>query len=277
MNKITKAWTYGVAYLSLAVGSGVSISGNIADTYRVAGAIGRVPDGLDIAISAFWPAAVLLAIEMFVSRLWPKTTPMQSVRWLGSLGIGFVAMYVSWHHLADLLSSRGQDGVVSSIGPLAIDGLAVMATGLILSSRGHRIADTDIVAKADTVLDALAAKDMNTVANWNGPAATAEDVAESEAALRGDLDVSAPDEIPSWMDGLAARVDNTTTPAHPLNVITPRWVTMPDAAREHIQAWLATPADQRPTAGDMAALLAAEHGRDPRTIRRWVSAAKNAL
>lgn len=255
MNRITKAWTYGVAYLSLAVGSGVSIAGNIADTYRVAGSAARTVDNLDIVISAFWPAAVLLAIEMFVSHLWPKTAPMQAVRWLGSLGIGFVAMYVSWHHLADLLSSRGQDSVVSVLGPLAIDGLAIMATGLILSSRGHGFEPVITVTEVDhlSIPEAPITQPMD-------PEWTAEDQAMLDAFERdmNEAEDSAPVSPAPWLGRS--------------NEVKPESV--PETARMAFQAWDATPKGTRPIKTDMYLLVGAAHDVSPRTARRWYDAVK---
>lgn len=263
MNGITKAWTYGVAYLSLAVGSGVSIAGNIADTYRVAETAGRAVDTLDIVISAFWPAAVLLAIEMFVSHLWPRSVPMQTVRWLGSLGIGFVAMYVSWHHLADLLSSRGQDSVVSWLGPLAIDGLAIMATGLILSSRGHKLDEVatetlDMPATDQPVqVDTLATQPM-------APEWTAADQAMLDAWDR-DMDAA---------EKLGASLDVTPTSPAPWlgrsNEVKPESV--PATARDLFAAYDGTPRADRPTKTDMYALVGASHGVSARSARRWYDA-----
>lgn len=253
MNKRTKIWTYGVAYLSLAVGAGVSIAGNVADTYRTSLAVEHVPDSLDITISAFWPAAVLLAIEMFVSRLWPRSGAMQAIRWAGSLGIGFVAMYSSWHHLSDLLASRGQDGTVATLGPLAIDGLAIMATGLILSSRGHKIEDTVTVAMDNS---------MATFAPY----------------------VSTPDTLPSWLDGLADRVDSTTTPAVPLDIIPVSGAgrgsneikpeSVPAEARDALLAWRDSTSLDRPSPGQRNELVAAAYGVSTRTARRWFDAVK---
>lgn len=267
MNKITKAWTYGVAYLSLAVGSGVSISGNIADTYRVATEVARTPDGLDIAISAFWPAAVLLAIEMFVSRLWPRTRPMQSVRWAGSLGIGFVAMYVSWHHLADLLSSRGQDGVVATLGPLAIDGLAIMATGLILSSRGHKINLDDM---ATVHLDNSTATFVATPTYF-----------ATEADVHGEVSVA--DEASSYLDSLTARLgDLDNTPAVPVPVSgAPALArsnevkadSVPVGAVLAFQAWLMLDGDEdRLSPGGRNMAIAIAYDVSVRTARRWFTA-----
>ncbi len=88
-------------------------------------------------------------------------------RWTGSLAIGGMAMVASWTHLHDLMASRGQLAIVAILGPLAIDGMAIMATGLILSSRGH----ASPVAKPrrdHSLASILAAKDQETLANWPG-------------------------------------------------------------------------------------------------------------
>lgn len=171
--KMSKVWAYGVAYASLALGSGVSIAGNIADTYRISG---PATDTLDITLAAFWPAAVLLAIEMFVSTLWSPARGYQALRWIGSIGIGFMAMRVSWIHLNELLASRGQAADVATLGPLAIDGLAIMATALILS--GRRTVSTgptimsDIGDAVDTLLGTAGGDRLDTVAANLPPLAT---------------------------------------------------------------------------------------------------------
>lgn len=133
MNLLARLWTSAVAYVALAIGAGLSIAGNVADTFRTRA---DATDTLDVVLAVAWPALVVLMVEMFVSRLWPSTKPMQAIRWIGCLAIGAMAMRVSWVHLNDLLASRGQDADVATIGPMAIDALAIMATALILSGRG---------------------------------------------------------------------------------------------------------------------------------------------
>jgi hypothetical protein len=143
VTRIGKFWTDAVAYVALVLGSGVSIAGNVADTYRTRGA---ATDGLDLFLAAFWPATVVLTVELFVNKRWVGLAwPMQVLRWAGCIAIGGMAMRVSWVHLNDLMASRGQKADVAILGPLAIDALAIMATALILAGRrghGHVSADT---------------------------------------------------------------------------------------------------------------------------------------
>lgn len=130
---LSRLWTDAVAYVALLVGSGLSIAGNVADTFRTRGA---AVDTLDIVMAVAWPALVVLMVEIFVSRRWDGLKwPMQILRWTGTLAIGGMAMRVSWVHLNDLMASRGQEQDVAAIGPLAIDALAIMATALILAGR----------------------------------------------------------------------------------------------------------------------------------------------
>jgi hypothetical protein len=157
MTKLGKLWTGAVAYVSLLVGAGLSVAGNLADTYRTRG---PATDTLDQVMAAGWPILVLLAIEMFVSPRWSAARMFQVWRWTGCLAVGGMAMVVSWTHLHDLMSSRGQMSLVSVLGPLAIDGMAIMATGLILSTRTRgqqdRTADTGQDTWADRTTDNIA-------------------------------------------------------------------------------------------------------------------------
>lgn len=133
MTTLGKLWTDAVAYVALILGAGLSIAGNVADTYRSRAA---ATDPLDIVMAVAWPALVVLMVEIFVSTRWTGLAwPMQLLRWLGTLSIGGMAMRVSWVHLNDLMASRGQKADVAILGPLAIDCLAIMATALILAGR----------------------------------------------------------------------------------------------------------------------------------------------
>src|SRR5262245_22855078 len=161
MSKLGKLWTGGVAYVSLLVGAGLSVAGNLADTHRTRG--GQV-DTLDNVMAAGWPILVLLAIEMFVSPRWSPRPLFQIWRWVGCLAVGGMAMVVSWTHLHDLMASRGQLAIVAILGPLAIDGMAIMATGLILSTRVAILATLATLATGSDGPGHLA-----TVANGQGP------------------------------------------------------------------------------------------------------------
>lgn len=251
MTKRAKAWSYGVAYLSLAIGAGVSVAGNIADTHRISAGQGRTPDSLDIFIAGFWPGAVLLVIEMFVSRLWPQRRGPQAIRWGASLIFGFIAAFMSWIHLSDLLASRAQGSTVATLGPLAIDGLAIMATALILANRGHRVATQDMAKPY---------------------VATAGDVRESEEAFASGVQDMASADIWSRLD----RELDTDGPTLPVPVSpAPAGVDkVPAEARLLLAGWMSTPEAERPAPGDVDRLVASHLDKTPRTARRWRDALK---
>jgi hypothetical protein len=278
MTKIGKLWTGAVAYVSLLVGAGLSVAGNLADTYRTRGAD---VDNLDRVMAAGWPILVLLAIEMFVSPRWSTARMFQVWRWLGCLAVGGMAMVVSWTHLHDLMASRGQLYLVSVLGPLAIDGMAIMATGLILSTRvrGH-------VRTVEPAADA--ATDVRRVSSVRGV-----DMSDSTAvdtAVRGVLGDFPPDtstgrpvsELDAWTQGyedalstagqqLANEVDSYVSAVSaplPQRTRTSAGVSVPADAAEMIRAWEL--AVEKP--GDMVRRLAASFGVSTRTVTRWRSA-----
>lgn len=253
-----KVWSYGVAYISLAVGAGVSVAGNVADTHRIAADSGRTPDGLDIFIAGFWPAAVLLVIEMFVSRLWPRTFGAQAIRWTASITFGFIAAYMSWIHLSDLLLSRAQPETVATLGPLAIDGLAIMATALILAARGHKVDNgPGFMATVDTAMDRFLAKP-------DVPAARPLPPFDEQAPADTDESV-----WESLVDRLGGQEPTLPAPVSPAPVGTPTVDKVPATARDMIQTWMDTPVSERPSVTDMATLVGAAHGRSSKTVRRW--------
>lgn len=253
MTKLGKFWTGAVAYVSLGVGAGLSVAGNLADTYRTRG---DAVDTLDRFLAAGWPVLVLLAIEMFVSPRWSAKRMFQVWRWVGCLAVGGMAMVVSWTHLHDLMASRGQLAIVAILGPLAIDGMAIMATGLILSTRtrGQAVATGHTVANAlDTNIEqpghALATEpgapwpeDMSKLMSWTSGHEQALDIATKGVG----------DEIERELKAAMAK----PAPVAP---------GVPDEARAYIQAW--EPSLVR--SGEVDAFIAGHFGISTRTARRW--------
>jgi len=280
MSKLSTAWTGAVAYVSLLTGSGLSVAGNVADTFRTRG---EATDGLDIILAGAWPILVILTIEMFVSRRWAPSRGFQTLRWFGCLAIGNLAMLVSWLHLHDLMASRGQLPLVAMAGPLAIDGMAIMATGLILSTRG-RVAkpDTSPLPEPTAVrMDDLDRLSMELSEPAGVQPATPLTVVHAPSAYvpvtQEDLD-DRMDSADIWAR-LEADLDSPepvsavpVSPAPRSNEVKPESV--PADASCLILAWMFSDPATRPAAGDVDVLLAAEFGRQPRTIRRWRDALK---
>jgi hypothetical protein len=263
MNKLSTLWSNAIAYVALMVGAGLSVAGNVADTFRTRGA---ATDTLDIILAGAWPILVILTIEMFVSRRWSPRLGFQVLRWFGCLAIGNLAMLVSWLHLHDLLASRGQLSLVAIAGPLAIDGMAIMATGLILSTRG-KLASVQPVATPAPV--ATVQPKPVQVDTFDFPVMD----------IRSELSLA--DEAEHYLDRLANDLDPTTTPAVPVQAVRPvaariNPASVPADAAEQIKAWLSTPYTVRPRAGQVDEAIAAQFEVSPRTARGWRDALANA-
>lgn len=237
IEKLSKFWAGAIAYVALLAGAGLSVAGNVADTFRTRG---EATDALDIILAGAWPILVLLTIELFVSGRWSSRTGYQILRWFGCLSVGSMAMLVSWVHLHDLLATRGQLSLVSMAGPLAIDGMAIMATGLILSTRAAAVA---MMAMPEAIYQA------EPLSSWM-----------------------------DRMDNLATEMDATTSPAFPLDIVSVspapssnvvRPESVPADAADMIVAWAASDPDTRPKAGQADEYVALAMDVTPRTARRW--------
>lgn len=249
---MSRVWSAAVAYVSLLVGAGLSVAGNLADTYRVRGAL---VDGVDIVLAVGPPLATLLVAELFVSS-WPRKASVQSVRWVATLVVGLLATIVSWLHINELLVARGQLTLVAILWPVAIDGLAIMAMAKILVVRAERLATVSTVANEHVAK--IQDMPMATMATQPiEPAWTPEDQAMLDAFERD-------------MDKLDAVAIAPVSPAPALarsNEVKPESV--PAEAAALSLAWERTAKADRPTAADRNALLAAAYGVSPRTARRW--------
>jgi hypothetical protein len=283
MNKLSTLWSNAIAYVALLTGSGLSVAGNVADTFRTRG---EATDGLDIILAGAWPILVILTIEMFVSGKWSPRTGFQGLRWAGCLAIGGLAMLVSWLHLHDLFISRGQLPLVATAGPLAIDCMAIMATGLILSTRGRVAKDeTWPLSGPQDITDYVPASVHDLTDGWTFQgmdgaetrAATLSRLDDEDEASLARLDASL--EPGGWLARLTDEMDSSVAPVSAVpvspaprsNEVKPESV--PADAADLIMAWMQGGL-HRPSAGDVDMLLAAEFGRQPRTIRRWRDALK---
>lgn len=278
MSKLGNLRTDATAYLALISGAGLSIAGNVADTYRT---LGQDTNVLDIVMAVGWPALVVLMVHMFVSTRWVGLSwPMQAMRWLGTLAIGGIAMRVSWVHLNDLMASRGQKPDVAAFGPLAIDLLAIMATALLLAGRRtvSTVGDTGHDARPDGAavwtrgMDAL--PDMSTYEQSAMPTAQWADPGNVPP-----LDTNWTSEEIDLFARLGAELDSTTTPAAPVvtaQLPVRRRQAVRGVVNEEEAIELAEVGRHHGLkAGDIAELLAGYYGVSTRTIRRipeWRSA-----
>jgi outer membrane biosynthesis protein TonB len=84
----------------------------------------------------FWPVALFVATEILTRVAWPSGWQWQLLRWAGMVPVAFVAALVSYRHLSGLLGYYGEESLTCVLGPIAVDGLMVMATAAILAT-GH--------------------------------------------------------------------------------------------------------------------------------------------
>jgi hypothetical protein len=134
-----RAW----AYAGLGLGGAVSVAANIAHSYASSEPGG--PEFGAVAGAAFWPVALFVAIEILARTPWPDArgwlkAKLFVVRYAGLGLVSLVAAVVSYRHLSGLLTHYGEDTLTAQFGPLAVDGLMVMATGALLATTGHKTA-----------------------------------------------------------------------------------------------------------------------------------------
>src|SRR6266704_4394939 len=133
----------GWAYLGALLGGAVSVAANVAHSYvPPAGAdpVGWRPHGGAVVGAVFWPVALFVAVEILARIAWPAGTRWVAARYLGLLPVAVVAAVVSYRHLSGLLAFYREDPLTSTIGPLAVDGLMVMATSALIATGARRLA-----------------------------------------------------------------------------------------------------------------------------------------
>ncbi|WP_203853561.1 hypothetical protein [Dactylosporangium siamense] len=86
----------------------------------------------------FWPLAVFVAVEVLARVAWPNGKRWAALRFLGLLPVAAVAALVSYRHLSGLLAHYGEDDLTVFLGPFAVDGLMVMATGALIATGARR-------------------------------------------------------------------------------------------------------------------------------------------
>ncbi|HEX8345162.1 MAG TPA: hypothetical protein VF657_10585 [Actinoplanes sp.] len=126
----------GWAYTGATLGGLVSIAANIAHSYvpptNVSADWAPKPGAVVGAI--VWPIFLFVAVEILARTAWPHGLTWQLLRWAGLVPVAVVAALVSYRHLSGLLAFYGEEPLVCVLGPLAVDGLMVMATGAMLAT-----------------------------------------------------------------------------------------------------------------------------------------------
>ena len=150
----------GWGYAGAVLGGLVSIAANVAHSYvppAHASADWRPAIG-DVVGAVFWPVALFVAIEILARTGWPSGKRWVVVRFLGLLPVAVVAAIVSYGHLSGLLAHYGESALTSHLGPLAVDGLMVMASSALMATAPGRTLNAVMAerAEADTTPDTIA-------------------------------------------------------------------------------------------------------------------------
>jgi hypothetical protein len=149
----------GWGYVGAVLGGLVSIAANVAHSYvPPAGAPADWRPAIgDVVGAVFWPVALFVAIEILARTGWPSGKRWVVVRFLGLLPVAVVAAIVSYGHLSGLLAHYGESTLTSHLGPLAVDGLMVMASSALMATAPGRTPDTTTAtaqqSEADTRTD----------------------------------------------------------------------------------------------------------------------------
>lgn len=153
----------GWAYTGALLGGAVSVAANRAHSYVP-------PDGEPedwqphtgaVAFAVFWPIALFVAVEILARIPWPDGWWWTFLRYCGLVPVALVAAIVSYQHMRGLLIYYGEDGWTPTIGPLAVDGLMILATGaLIATGRAPVGASATAPATVTDTTPAIAASAM---------------------------------------------------------------------------------------------------------------------
>jgi hypothetical protein len=141
-----RSWAYAGAIL----GGMVSIAANVAHSYVPPfGTEGAYhPPAGAVFGAVFWPVALFVAVEILARTDWPAGPRWAVLRFLGLLPVSVVAAVVSYRHLSGLLAFYREDALTATIGPLAVDGLMVMATGALVATAAHRASPVPVPVPA---------------------------------------------------------------------------------------------------------------------------------
>jgi hypothetical protein len=116
-----------VAWVAFAAGIIASVAANVL---HAADGGAAIPE---LVGAAFWPVALLLSVELLTRVAWPRGFWWGFGRYVGVGLVGLVAAVLSYRHMAGLLQMWGEDRLNAHLGPLAVDGLMLVAATALLA------------------------------------------------------------------------------------------------------------------------------------------------
>lgn len=222
-----------IAWLSFLLGIGVSIAGNIGH----AASDGMKPG--EWAGAAFWPLALMLTIEILTRVRWQPERRWTIARFAALLLVALVAAVLSYRHLAGLMTYWGEDWANAHLGPLAVDGLMLIAATALLSISKER----QVVPEPVQVPDSVPAQGQG----HPEPAPVGTETTPQDAEITRIL-ATLEDQFPADPQPEEKPVDN------PKRVETSATVPASTAEEAAFQAWMNAPRGAKPSVRKLAEL-----------------------
>ncbi len=95
-----------------------------------------VIDGPTVAmlLAPVWPLALLGSVELAARNVGPSGGLATFVRWTATAAVALASGWISFHHIAGVVSGWGFDPVSAALAPVAVDG-AMLLAGMALTAR----------------------------------------------------------------------------------------------------------------------------------------------
>ncbi|MEU1750325.1 hypothetical protein [Micromonospora arida] len=151
------------AYLGLILGGLVSVAANIAHSFvpPKGAPLDWTPEPGAVVSAIVWPLFLFIAIEILARTPWPSGWGWDVLRWVGMPPVALVAAFVSYQHLSGLLRHYDEGTLVIWFGPVAVDGLMLMATAALLAAKHTNNRPTETVpAPAPAALAEASSSDI---------------------------------------------------------------------------------------------------------------------
>lgn len=240
-----------LAWLTFAVGIVVSVLGNIGH----AASDGMQPG--EWAGAAFWPVALLLSVEILVRVRWQPEKRWTVARFTGLVVVSIVAAILSYLHLRSLLIVWQYGAFQATIGPLAVDGLMLIAASALLSISKERLVQPDA---AQVLVSAPEQVPLSVTA----PAVA---VDGNPALSNGQHNATV--KVPETPDEKITELLDTITKPKPRKVETSK--NIPSSATEEaaFQIWMNAPHGNKPSVRKLAGMTGLSPSKAHRLIGGW--------
>lgn len=249
-----------LAWLTFVIGIIVSVLGNIGHA---------ASDGMlsgEWAGAAFWPLALLLSVEILVRVRWQPEKRWIIARFTGLIVVSVVAAILSYLHLRSLLIFWEYGWFQGTIGPLAVDGLMLIAASALLSiSKERPVVQPGTVQVPVSAPERVPVSDADPAVGVNGTPVLTNGQYNATVSVPGPTDR----EIDDLVNTLSSKSTPDPTPEK-TKVQTSKTVSSSAAAEHATQVWLN--ADPKPSVRKLADIS----GLSPSTAHRLINELKAA-